>query len=71
VGSTGGVVGDRVGGGLSVGDGGIAVGETGTLVTSGTGISVGVMAGVAVGTRVEPRSLTVGGIGVADDRGIV
>jgi hypothetical protein len=71
VGGTGGIVGDRVGSSVGVGDEGVAVGDTGTLVTSGTGISVGATAGIAVGTRVEPTSLTVGGIGVADDRGTV
>ena len=50
-----------VGFGVGVGDWGVKVGGFGTLVTSGTGVIVGVTTGVAVGKRVESKWLTVGG----------
>ena len=49
-----------VGLGVAVGDWGVAVGDSGTLVTSGIGVNVGATTGVAVGTRVETRLLAVG-----------
>ena len=61
-GGTGEIVEARVGVGfgVAVGDWGVGVGGSGTLVTSGTGVNVGATTGVAVGMRVETRLLTVG-----------
>jgi hypothetical protein len=62
-GGTGEIVGARVGVGfgVAVGDWGVEVGDSGTLVISGTGVNEGATTGVAVGMRVEPVLLTVGG----------
>jgi hypothetical protein len=74
-GGTGEIVGagEGAGFGVAVGDWGVGVGDSGTLVTSGTGVNEGATTGVAGGMRVETALLTVGGTvtGLTGVRGTV